>query len=103
MNLLQLKLTNPITQVVVDDLIATLKEKHSYTHLLLDFGNHDFQSFVVLKYCKIQLESIQSDLLIFTKIAFVTIPPYKTESPNLSKLQSFFSRENALEWLQWES
>ena len=65
----------------------------------IDFGNHNFESIEVLKYCKKELSKIESELLQFNKIAFLTIPPYKSESKDSEKLKYFHKEERAKEWM----
>ncbi len=92
-------LKNPITHNEVNKMTQQIS-KIVHTHLLLiDFGNHNFESIEVLKYCKKKLSDIDSILLKFEKIAFLTIPPYKSESKDSEKLKFFHSEERAKEWL----
>ncbi len=97
--LLKIDLTNPITHEEVKRMIQKILDVSNPGLLLIDFGNHDFESLEVLKFCKEEFNRIQSVLLMFSKIAIVTIPPFKSESGDFEKLQYFYSAIDAKEWL----
>ena len=97
MEIVKIELENPITDNEVKKMISKIKEITSPKLLLIDFGNHDFESLNALKYCKTELHTVETHLLGFKKIAFVTAPPYtNVDSKNL---RFFNSLLDAKEWL----
>lgn len=97
--MIKIDLENPINREEVDNMILQILEISQPDLLLIDFGNHHFESVEVLKYCKVQLSTIEFVLLKFNKIAFLTIPPYKSESKDPEKLKYFHSEKRAKEWI----
>ncbi len=97
--MLKVDLINPITDTEVNKMIQQILNISQPNLLLIDFGNHKFESLSVLKFCKEELKNIESVLLKFNKIAFLTIPPYKSESQDSEKLKYFHSETRAKEWL----
>lgn len=97
--MLIIELINPITHKEVNDMIQKILKTSCQNLLLIDFGNHDFESLEVLKFCKEELKNIESVLLSFNKIAMLTIPPYKNESQYSEKLNYFHSDIKAKKWL----
>ena len=97
--MVRINLKNPIDHNAVNGMIQQILEIPQPGLLLIDFGNHNFESIEVLKYCKVQLNSIQSPLLKFRRIAFLTIPPYANDSPDSKQLKYFHSEEDAEEWM----
>lgn len=67
--------------------------------LLLDFGNHDFESLAVLKFCKEELKNIEPTLRQFNKIAMLSVPPYQGEPLLTDRLKYFHSEKKAMNWL----
>ena len=100
--MLKIDLINPITHKQVNQMIEKILEIPNSNFLLIDFGNHDFESLEVLKFCKRELKNIESELLNFNKIAMVTIPPYRSESQDSERLKYFHSEMEAKEWLSSE-
>ena len=97
--MMKIDLENPITHREVNNMIQQILKISKPNLLLIDFGNHNFESIEVLKYCKEELSKIESILLRFNKIAFLTIPPYKSESQDSEKLKYFHIEEKAKEWI----
>lgn len=97
--MLIIDLINPITHKEVNEMIQKILKTSNPNLLLIDFGNHDFESLEVLKFCKEELKNIESVLLNFKKIAMLTIPPYKSESQDSEKLKYFHSDIKAKKWL----
>ena len=97
--MVRIDLKNPITCLEVDKMVEQILKVPQPNLLLIDFGNHNFESIEVLKYCKKELSKIESELLQFNKIAFLTIPPYKSESKDSEKLKYFHKEERAKEWM----
>lgn len=104
MQLLKVQIQNPITIQSVDAFIVEISEWIKANHdaskqLIVNFGDHNFCSFDVIKYCKNQLKLIEPSLLQFHKIAFVHPPQYSNSSDN-EKLNYFTSDDEALKWLE---
>lgn len=97
---MKIQLGNPITHDVVKKMIHEILDISCPDLLLIDFGNHDFESLAVLKFCKEELKKIEPTLLQFNKIAMLTVPPYQGESPDPEKLRYFYSEMGAIEWLR---
>jgi len=97
--MLKIKLTNPITEVEVNSMIENIIKTQYSNLLLIDFGNHNFESLETLKLCKERLMFIEKELLVFSKIAMVTVPPYKNASKNSDVLKFFYTEKEAEEWL----
>ncbi|KAA3622980.1 MAG: hypothetical protein DWQ02_25250 [Bacteroidetes bacterium] len=97
--ILKLALKTPISNEVVNMLITQILNKKDHNFLLINFGDHDFESIAVIKYCREQLETIKQDLLAFEKIAMVHPPDYENESEDNLKLRYFTSEQDAVNWL----
>ena len=94
------QLKNPITEEEVDLLISRLINSNEGVDVIIDYGNHTFDSLDTLKYCKTQLLSISKKMMSFRKIAVLTRPPYTNISDLPDKLQYFHSRAVAISWLK---
>jgi hypothetical protein len=101
--MVKIDLKNPITCKEVNRMIQKILKISKQSLLIIDFGNHNFESIEVLKFCKKELINIETKLLKFNKIAFLTIPPYKSESQDSSKLKYFHLEEKAKEWILSET
>jgi len=97
--MLKIDLINPISRKEVIKMIEKILKIHYPNSLLIDFGNHDFETLEILKFCKSELKNIEPELLNFNKIAMVTVPPYKNESQDSERLKYFHSERKAIEWL----
>jgi len=73
--MLKIDLENPITIVEINKMIQEILNVSQPNLLFIDFGDHNFESLKVLKFCKKELSNIESVLLKYDKIAFLTIPP----------------------------
>ena len=96
----KITLKNPITRQEVKMLITQILNNKNHKYLLINFGDHDFESIEVIKYCREQLEAIKQVLLEFEGIAMVHPPEYKNESEDKLKLRFFTSERDAVNWLQ---
>lgn len=99
MAMLEIHLNNPIGTEEVDDAIKMIIEYKKKGCLMVDFGNHEFQSIEIIKYCKEALSAIKDQLLLFQKIAFIHPPYYSNQSENVDKMQFFTSIEDAKAWI----
>ncbi len=96
---MKIQLDNPITHEVVKKMIHEILAISCPDLLLLDFGNHDFESLAVLKFCKEELKNIEPTLRQFNKIAMLSVPPYQGERLATDKLKYFHSEIEANHWL----
>lgn len=94
----KITLKNPITHEVVNMLITQILNNKKHEYLLINFGDHNFESITVIKYCREQLKAIETDLLAFDRIAMVHPPEYENESENKLKLRYFTSEQDAENW-----
>jgi hypothetical protein len=101
--MVKINLQNPITCKEVNKMTQQILKISKPSLLIIDFGDHNFESIEVLKFCKKELSNIESVLLKFNKIAFLTIPPYKSESQDSEKLKYFHLEEKAKEWILSET
>lgn len=97
--MLRIDLKNPTTHKEVTKMIQQILKISHPNILLINFGNHNFESLEVLKFCKKELSNIEPVLLKFNKIAFLTVPPYKSESQDTERLRYFHSEAKAKEWI----
>lgn len=97
--IIEIQLKNPITKTEVNLMIQNILNASSTSTLLINFGDHHFESIDVIKYCKVELKNIESILTHFPKIAMLSIPPYKNESPSPNKLSYFNDKRKATQWL----
>ena len=95
---LHLSLKNPITHSEVDRLIQSIIQTQDQSYLLIDFGQHEFTSIAVLRYCKEEFSRISHKLESFDKIAFVSAPPYR--GIDQDQLRYFHKKRRAVEWFQ---
>ena len=101
--MVKIDLENPITRSGVNEMVLRILEVSQPSTLMIDFGNHNFESIDVMKYCKLELSKIESVMLRFEKIGFLSIPPFKGESRDSEKLRYFHSEVKAKEWMLPES
>lgn len=97
MEVSKIYLKNPITHEAVNELILGILKVENPRLLLLNFGDHNFESLEVLKYCKEKLQQNETTLKRFEKIAMVSVPPYR--NPDKDQMRYFHSEQEAGEWL----
>lgn len=98
MEVSKIYLKNPITHEAVNELILGILKVEKPASLLLNFGDHNFESLKVLKYCKEKLQENEMALKKFEKIAMVSVPPYR--NPDKDQMKYFHSEQEAEEWLR---
>ena len=98
MNILEIKLENPIGLDEVIRLRSVLISSNKQDYLIIDTGVHDFRSIKVMKYLKDQLSDLEPCLTKFKRIAFLHPPKYRNESGNPKHYNYFSSREEAINW-----
>jgi hypothetical protein len=89
---------NPITHEVIDAAISSIYHDTADC-LLLDMGNHQFQSLAELKYLQEALEARAARLLHYRKIALLHPKSYSNVSLDPEHYQYFGRREEAIAWL----
>lgn len=99
MNTLFLELENPIDLESVDRLMTQIKSASGYEYIVIDVLDHHFDSIQVIKYFREELEKVQSLLMTFNKVAFVSPPDFQNVSENPKKFNYFKSKTEALMWL----
>ena len=99
MNLLEIKLENPIGHDEVIRLRSELISAKRQDFLIIDTGAHDFLSIKVIKHLRDQLFDLEPCLTKFKKIAFIHPPQYFNESNKPVKFNFFTSKEDAIKWL----
>lgn len=98
MSILKIDLKNPISCREIDRLTTILVNAKGHDFLIVDYGEHDFESLDVIKYCRDQLQSIESYLLKFKKIAMIHPPQFINESNDPEILNYFTTEYEAEEW-----
>ncbi len=98
MDINKITLKNPINHQEVDSLVIKILNGKQQDYLIINFGNHEFETLNVIKYCRKQLENIESHLMNYKKIAMVHPPEYKNESNDEKRLQYFNSESEAMNW-----
>lgn len=98
MNLLEIKLENPIGHDEVIRLRSELISAKRHDFLIIDTGAHDFLSIKVIKHLRDQLSDLEPCLTKFKKIALIHLPQFINESCNPDKYNFFISKEDATKW-----
>ena len=88
-------LLNPVTENSIDQLFMKIKNCYS-PFLIINVGEHNFESITVLKMFKERF-AIESEMLTrFEKIAFLHPPGYHNISENEEKYNYFTERQKAI-------
>lgn len=98
MNILEITLENPIGYTEIVRLKSEIKTGKNYIFLIIDTGKHEFISLDVIKYFRKQMQTIETQLFKFEKIALIHPPEYRNESSKPEKYNYFTSRVEAKEW-----
>lgn len=98
MNLLEIKLENPIGHYEVIRLRSELISAKRHDFLIIDTGAHDFLSIKVIKHLRDQLSDLEPCLTKFKKIALIHLPQFQNESGTPDKYNFFTSKEDAMKW-----
>ena len=96
--ILELKLKNPISFGEIDQFSQKLLQAVPCDFLIIDTGEHDFQSVEAIKYFRQQFEVLESRLSTFKKIALVRPPEYTNKSTNPKVYDYFDSKTEAIDW-----
>ncbi|MFK7810290.1 MAG: hypothetical protein AB8F74_20975 [Saprospiraceae bacterium] len=100
MNLLEVKLENPIGFDEVIRLKSALIQAEKHDFLIIDIGNYDFESGKVLSLFTSQLYDLEPCLTKFKKVALVVAYSNDAESKRHIVHNICNSREEAIKWLQ---
>ncbi|MCJ8292445.1 MAG: hypothetical protein HRT58_21360 [Crocinitomicaceae bacterium] len=98
MKILEITLENPISHTEIIRLKSEIETGRNYHFLLIDTGKHEFISLGVIKYFREQMQSMETHLLTFEKIALIHPPEYRNESSEPERYNYFTSRVEAKEW-----
>ena len=98
MNLLEIKLENPIGRDEVIRLRSELISAKRHDFLIIDTGTHDFMSIQILKELRDQLSDLEPCLTKFKKVALIHLPQYLIDCSNPDKYNFFTSKESATHW-----
>ncbi len=98
MNILEIKLKNPIDYDEIESLKTKLATAKNHDFLIIDTGKHSFVSIIILKYFKEQMLSLEPYLLNFKKIAFIHPPQFRNTSSNQKIYEYFTSKVEAKKW-----
>lgn len=93
---LSITLKNPITHAEVDRLVQIITHTKDRLFLLVNFGQHEFTSLAVLRYCKEELSRVADIVEQFHKIAFVSAPAY--HGIDQDQLRYFHEERWAYDW-----
>lgn len=91
-------LQNPITSEGIDADLDSIQRDTSDC-LLLDTGDHQFQSIADIKYLRDALNARTDWLSRYTKIALLHPEGYSNVSTDPTKYQFFSNRGDAIAWL----
>lgn len=98
MNILEIDLKNPITHKEINRIEEKLKAIKGCDFLIIDTGEHDFDSIQVIKYFREQMANLGPYLKPFKKIALVRPTQYQNESTSPEVYDFFDSKEEARSW-----
>lgn len=98
MNILEITLENPIGYTEIVRLKSEIDTGRNYNFLIIDSGKHEFVSLDIIKYFRTQMQTIETQLSKFEKIALIHPPEYRNESSEPEKYNYFTSKVEAKEW-----
>ena len=98
MSILEIDLKNPITHDEINSIEEKLKAIKEFDFLIIDTGEHDFESIGVIKYFRAKMESLAPFLKAFKKIALIRPTQYQNKSTNPDVYDFFDSKEEARTW-----
>lgn len=100
MDLLEIKLENPIGKDEVIRLRSELIKAKKHDFLIVDTGVHDFTSKEVKKYFRKQLADLAPCLTKFQKRALVYSLSTKKKRKKSKLYKKFVSKEEAINWFE---
>ncbi|MBX2871581.1 MAG: hypothetical protein KTR30_05760 [Saprospiraceae bacterium] len=95
---LRISLQNPITHKEINKLTQRISAATGQSRLLIDFGEHEFASIAVLRYCKNELHRMADKLEQFDKISFIVPKPF--QGVNQEQLRYFQEEVEAQKWFK---
>jgi len=98
MTIKEILIANPISNESIDQLFDEIELCDSQ-FLIINIGEHEFESLEVLKNLKNRFNKEKETLIRFKKIAFVHPKKYDNKSQDLNKYNYFCDREKAINWL----
>ena len=99
MNTLEVDIINPISINTINEAILEITQARDQEFLIINIGEHEFDSLDSLKYLKAELIKLKLDLLCFSKVAFVHPVEFPHEKTNSSEHEYFTSKLDAQKWL----
>ncbi len=94
----EVHIENPITQEGIDEAMSAI-ERDASDFLVLDIGEHEFQSLAALKYLRECLESRAGLLERYMKIAMLQPKEHSSKTDRPDFYQKFSDRKKAIAWL----
>ena len=91
---------NPIGFKQIDAFANEVIQSEKHEFLIIDTGNHDFESIQVIKYFREKFMELEEFLSRFNKIALVRLSIYKNESTNPGVYNYFDSVDKAKKWFR---
>ena len=101
MNVSEVYITNPISHKSIEKLFNDI-ELCEASLLIVNTGDHDFESIDVLRELKLRFIKEEAKLNRFRRIAFIHPPEVSNKSENEERYNYFCSREEAIVWLLTE-
>ena len=100
MDLLEIKLENPIGLEEIIRLKSELIQAKKHDFLIIDTGNFDFESTKVLNQFRAQLSDLEPCLTKFDKVALVLGSLFEIENSSHPRANYCHSKEEAIIWLR---
>lgn len=98
MNYTEVHLKNPINFKSIDQLMDEIKSCNS-SLLIINIGEHNFESIQVIKELKNRLTQAKLTLNRFIKIAILHPPNFKNKSNDEERYNYFSDKKEAIDWL----
>ena len=98
MNYTEILIANPINMESIKKLFDEIESSTS-KKLIINIGEHEFESLDVLKELKKRFYQNQQALNRFSKIAFLHSAKFENISQDINKYNYFSDREKLLDWL----
>ena len=99
MNYTELHINNPINFKSIDELFEDIKSCNSL-HLIINIGEHNFESIEVIKELRNRLNLEKNTLNRFRKIAFLNPPGFENKSDDEDRYNFFSDKNKAVKWLE---
>jgi len=96
----EIQIKNPISTISIDQFIDDINTS-DVSLLILNIGEHKFESVEVMKELKNRLTNELESQNRFRKIAFITPPGFMNKSDDKNRYRYFYDKEEAVEWLTY--